>query len=90
MFSKPLKKGNAIVLVSPKQGILETTIHMLFVFFPLDIIWLDKNKKVVDIHKNVKPFTFAAPKKPAKYIIELPCGISSNIKINDEVSMRFT
>ena len=89
MFSKPLKQGSAIVLVSPKEGILETTIHMMFVFFPLDIVWLNKNKEVVDFCKGVKPFTFVAPKKAAKYVLELPCGVCENLKLGDKITLQF-
>lgn len=45
---------------------------------PLDIIWLDANKKVVYIVKNASPElstgTTFVPKKPARYVIELPAG----------------
>ena len=90
MFSRPLKQGSGVVLVSPKEGILETTIHMLFVFFPLDIVWLNKDKEIVDMQRKVKPFTFVAPKKAAKYVLELPCGVCENLKLGDKVVMEFT
>ena len=70
MFRR-LKKGNSIVLTCLNEGIFSSAIHMLFVFYPLDIVWLDENKIVVD-KKTVKPFTlFAYPKKPARYIVEM-------------------
>lgn len=59
---------------------METTIHMLFVFFPIDVVWLDKNKKVVDKRENVKPFTpWITPGKAAKYVIELPRNTARHI-----------
>jgi len=83
MFRR-LKKGDSIVLECA-EGIFSSAIHMLFVFYSLDIVWLDKNKIVVD-KKTVKPFTlFAYPKKPAKYIVEMRKGFSKNIKIGDEL-----
>lgn len=55
------------------------SIHMLFVFFPIDVLWLDKNKKVIDIKENFKPFSLLAkPKKKAKFIVELPAGTIKN------------
>ena len=36
----------------------KVSIHMLFVFFSIDIYWLDKDFRVVDLRKKVKPFTF--------------------------------
>lgn len=67
MFSKP----KPVLLVNSKES--RTGIHMFFVFFPLDIIWLDSNYKIIDFRKNVKPFSgFYYPKKPAKYVLEMP------------------
>lgn len=45
--------------------------------FPLDIIWMDANKKVVYIEKNVVPGTYPksfCPSENAKYVIELGAG----------------
>jgi len=84
MFSMPLKKGKAIILEAEEEGILSTTIHMLFVFFPIDVVWVNIEKKVVDIKKNVMPFTpWLCPKNPAKYVIELPRNTIKHVKIGD-------
>jgi len=83
MFRR-LKKGDSIVLTCG-EGIFSAAIHMLFVFYPLDIVWLDKDHIVVD-KKTVNPFTlFAYPKRPAKYIVEMRKGFSKDIKINDKI-----
>jgi len=53
--------------------------------FPIDIIWLDQNFKVVEIADNVSPNTFPKvfyPSNEAKYIIELNAGISKEIDLN--------
>ncbi len=45
---------------------------------PLDIIWLDKDKKIVHIVKNASPEDSTdvvySPKDPARYVIELSAG----------------
>ena len=46
-------------------------LHMLFVFFPINVLFLNKNKKIVEIKNNFKPFTFYTPKNKAMYIVEL-------------------
>lgn len=61
-------------------------LHMLFVFFPIDVLFLDKNKKVVDIKKNFKPFTYYAPKVKAEFVIELPVGKLGKTELGDEIS----
>lgn len=86
MFTKPLKKRQAIVLEAKKEGISETTIHMLFVFYSIDIIWLNSNKEVVEIKESASPFIpWIAPKKAAKYIIELKKGAARQIKLGDNL-----
>lgn len=53
-------------------------LHMFFVFFPIDLIFLDGNKKVIEIKENFKPFTLYYSKQEAHYVVELP-----NKKIKD-------
>jgi len=67
MFSK--RKN--LVFILNKESRLNAAVHMLFVFYPINVYWLDKNKKIVDFKKNLRPFKFAVPKKKAKYIIEI-------------------
>jgi len=42
MFSKPNK---ALVFIFKKEKI--ANLHMFFILHPIDVLWLDKNKKVV-------------------------------------------
>ncbi|HLD15765.1 MAG TPA: DUF192 domain-containing protein [Candidatus Nanoarchaeia archaeon] len=84
-FSKQLKENEAVLIEGKDESIIDSTIDMLFVFFPIDVIWLDKNKKIVDMKKNVKPFSlFSAPRKAAKYIIEVKKGVGDKFKINEK------
>lgn len=86
-FSKKLKAGQAVILAAKHESQIESTIDMFFVFFPIDIIWLDKDKKVVDIRKNVLPFTpIIIPKAAAQYVIELPKGMGRKIQIGDAIT----
>jgi len=45
---------------------------------PLDIVWLNKDKKIVYIVKNASPSlgtdTRFVPKEMARYVLELPAG----------------
>ncbi|MCD1294734.1 hypothetical protein CUJ83_06945 [Methanocella sp. CWC-04] len=50
-------------------------IHMMFVTFPIDLVYLNNEKKIVDLKKGLKPWTgMATPKSPARYVIEMPVG----------------
>jgi len=86
MFEDAKKFNYGLIFCLPRESIANATIHMLFVFFPIDIIYLDKNKKVTDLAKNILPFSLGyTPKKPSKYFIELPAGKSKGTKIGDEL-----
>ena len=64
------------------------SLHMFFVFFKIDVLFLDKNKKVVDLKKNFLPFTIYNPKKRAMFVIELPSNTidRTNTMLNDYIS----
>jgi uncharacterized membrane protein (UPF0127 family) len=52
-------------------------IWMKGMLFPIDIIWLSSDFKVINIEKNVSPDTYPQafyPKKPAAYVLEAAAG----------------
>lgn len=53
--------------------------------YPIDIVWLDKDKKVVYIVKNAPPESYPyqsfTPKQEARYVIELAAGTVDKKKI---------
>ena len=65
MFSK--RKN--LIFVFDKEEIVP--LHMFFVFFPIDVLFLDKNKRIVEIKKDFKPFTYYRPKNKAMYVVEI-------------------
>ena len=92
MFSKP----RDLVLVSPREDIACSSIHMCFMRFPIDVLWLDSGMRVVDIKKKILPFNIFdrkswrgyKPKSPARYVIELGEGEIRDTEIGDEVVME--
>lgn len=62
-------------------------ITMMFVFFPIDILFLDSSKKIVEIRTKLKPFSQYFPKKKANYVVELPDrSIRKNrVKLGDSI-----
>jgi uncharacterized protein len=60
-------------------------LHMVFVFFPIDVIYADRNKKVVEVKENFLPFSFHTPKKKATYVIEISRKPKTKTYINDRL-----
>ena len=71
-------KPKPLIFIFKKEKIIP--LHMLFVFYPIDILFLNKNKAVVEIKESLRPFSFYTPKKKALYIIELPQGTIKKTK----------
>jgi len=57
--------------------------------FPIDIIWIDAGKKIVDITENLVPETFSQlfyPRSPVLYVLEVNANWARNhnVTIGDE------
>lgn len=53
--------------------------------FPIDVIWIDKNGRIVSIVKNIQPSSYPktfGPKEKALTVIELPAGSVEHFKIS--------
>lgn len=85
---KKVKKGMCLVFPSKKNKKFQCSITMLFCFFSYEILFLDKDFKVVD-KTILKPFKLSyIPKKPCKYVIESLPGMFDKIKIGDLVEIK--
>ncbi|MEK6862789.1 MAG: DUF192 domain-containing protein [Nanoarchaeota archaeon] len=66
----------------------QETLHTLFVFYPINIIFLDDKNRVIGIKRNVKPFTFKIiPNKKAKHVLEFKSVNTKNIKIGQKINI---
>lgn len=65
MFSK---RKNLVFVFGNERRV---SLHNWFVFFPIDVLFLDSEKRIVEIKKGLRPFGFYFAKKKAKYVVEL-------------------
>lgn len=77
MFSKK-KEGYGLIFSFNKPR--KMALHMFFVFYPIDVLFLDSEKQVVDMKESFKPFNFYTSKEKANYVIELPEGTIKSSK----------
>jgi uncharacterized membrane protein (UPF0127 family) len=85
MFHPPLTEDEAYVFVERQESRSLTTITMLFVFFPLAVIWLDAHKTVVD-KVLARPFHPSyAPRQPAQYYLECHPTVLERVQIGDQL-----
>ena len=77
----------------PKQNLImklprekKISLHMFFVFYPIDVLLLNKHKEIVEIKKNFKPFTLWNSKEKGKYVVEL--AFPKEYKVGDKVEIN--
>lgn len=88
-----LSEDQGMLFVFEKES--KYTFWMKDVKFPIDIIWISKDKKVVDFYKNAEAqlgvpdneLKVYSPESPALYVLEVNAGLSEkyNIHLGDEV-----
>ena len=81
----PISPDEGLLLVGTRDSRLDSSIHMLFVFFDLAVIWINSDMKVVDkiIAKSWRPAYFS--KEAAKYVLEIHPDRSENFHVGDTV-----
>ncbi|MCR4336028.1 MAG: DUF192 domain-containing protein [archaeon] len=85
MFEKKENFTYGLIFELEKEGKINSSVHMLFVFFPIDIVYLNSQKIVVDkatLNSWILNYT---PKKASKYFVELPKGIGDKIKLGEKL-----
>ena len=82
MGVSPKEFDYALVFHLAEEGKLSASIHMMFMRMPLDVVFLDAEKKVVDAVEHLPAWTLNyTPTHAAKYIVELPIGSISKYNI---------
>lgn len=91
--SDPLLPGQGMLFVFPEDG--RYGIWMKDMRYPIDILWLSSDRKVVHIRERFLPSSFPEVEHPAssaRYVLELSAGSvrSSGIKIGSEARFMFS
>lgn len=91
MFKESLDRESGMLFIYEKEGF--HSMWMKNMRFPIDIIWIDANRQVVDIARNLKPCKSdyecqgTKTKNKALYVLEINAGVADEIgvKVGDSV-----
>ena len=88
MFTAPEDRG-LVFTYSYEQYV---SLHMFFVFYCIDVLWLNSEGEVVFLKEEFRPFTVAFPTEKARSVIELPSGTIQRSKtaIGDRIEVGET
>ncbi|MEH7346313.1 DUF192 domain-containing protein [Bacillus sp. JJ1532] len=75
-----------------EEGLLITpcnSVHMFFMRFPIDVVFLDRKNQVVKVVSELKPWRMIPPVHSAHSTLELPVGTiaNSNICVGDSINL---
>lgn len=79
------RKRQNLIMIFPEEKTI--SLHMFFVFYPIDILVLDKHRKIVEIKQNFKPFTFWNSTKKGKSVVEL--AFPNKYRVGDKLYFFF-
>ena len=85
MFRKHLPRNSCMLFVFNIEGF--HGIWMRNMLFPIDVLWINKRMRVVDLKENLRPCTSTfdcatySPAKKSKYILELNAGKIKELNI---------
>jgi uncharacterized membrane protein (UPF0127 family) len=85
MLQRALERDEGLVLVQPAESRVNSTIHMLFVFFDLGVLWVDDAGRIVDQVLARRWRLHYAPRLPARYVVEAHPDILSQVQIGDRI-----
>jgi uncharacterized membrane protein (UPF0127 family) len=81
---KSLPEGEGLVLVGEKS------IHTLFMQFPIDILYIDKNYQVIRIDENMVPYRLGPFVTQSAYVLEVPVGTiaATGTEVGDQLKFE--
>ena len=84
MFTSELPLGSGLV-IEPCSSI-----HMFFMRYPLDVLFLDRERKVLFMYRGIKPWRMSRIVRGARTVVELPEGTieRTGTQIGDHIVME--
>jgi hypothetical protein len=80
MFRKNIPDDYALVFVMKKSQ--NVSLHMLFVSFPIEVIFLDGDKRVVKLDRLKSWTGFSSSDAKVKYVIETSTGTLEKVDLH--------
>ena len=82
---RAVSEGQIFLFVEGRESIARAAIHMLFVFFPIAVIWLGGERQVVD-QTLARPFRpYYAPRRAARYYVEGDPSLLERVRVGDRL-----
>lgn len=85
MFRGGIPDSWGLLMVQPSESIVNSSIHMFAVPFNLGVVWINNAGEIVDAAEAKKWVGIKAPKKPARYILEITPSRLKEFNLGDKI-----
>ncbi|HEY9480689.1 MAG TPA: DUF192 domain-containing protein [Candidatus Paceibacterota bacterium] len=85
-----LEDGQAMLFIFPNEG--DWGFWMKDMLFPIDMIWIDNDLRVVTVKANAQPSSYPDvfyPTAPARYVLEISAGDAAKFDIGPGGKVTF-
>ncbi len=86
MFTKSLPEHHGLLLVQGSDSRINSSIHMMFMWMDLAVIWVNNELEVVDAVLARRWKLAYLPKQPARYVLEANVAKLGDFNIGDRVN----
>ncbi len=83
MFRRSLPERTGVLLVQSRESRMDASIHMFFMWMDLAVVWIDAQRRVVDVRLARRWMPAYLPQRPARYVLELPAGCQADFATGD-------
>ena len=88
MFRHALDPDHGLLLVEGRDSRVDASIHMLFVYMDLGVIWINSDHRVVDTVLARAWHLAYAPRDPARYILEINPARLGEFQLGDHIEFN--
>lgn len=85
MLQHSLPVGEGILLIQKRDSVIDTSIHMLFMWMDLAVVWINSSFRVVDTRLARRWRLAYFSRAPARYVLEMSPENLDYFKIGDQV-----
>jgi len=89
-FRRSLAEGEGLLLVQSRESRLDASIHMFFMWMDIAVVWLNAQKRVVDVRLARRWRPLYMPQAPASYVLELSPAWMGRFAVGDQIEFHET
>lgn len=86
-FRHQIDPTEGLLLVQKRDSRIDTSIHMMFVWTDLAVIWINDAMKVVDTRLALKWHLGYISSAPARYVLEMAPERLQDFKLGDDIKI---